>query len=187
MATVPAFTDNRYDGIELVQGFLQITQEDWRSLATILCKARSAWLTFSKNNCFVELRKETDKFRLRVEVRSGSVKRSRNWRYTVEELTGVFSLLRNDRYACLDSVGTMLMFRRADYRCFLRMLSKCSMGSVTFRIGNTHVRFSRCAEEEEGIHICLETRRGRKLLEHCFSPRELQFAEFTLEKKAHVV
>jgi hypothetical protein len=71
IAAVPAFTDNRYDGIELVQGFLQITQEDWRSLATVLCKARRAWLTFSKDNCFVELRKETDEFRLRVEVRSG--------------------------------------------------------------------------------------------------------------------
>lgn len=182
MVHVPAFPGNRYDALELAKDLLHLKQKDWHSLTRVLCKAREAWLVFSQGNVFVELRKETDKLRLRIVVRSGSLKKSRNWRYNLEELVGAMSLLHNDRYACLDSIGNMLVFGPADYRCFLRMLLKCSMCSVAFRIGNTHVKFLRGVEEEEGVHVCLETKRGRKLLEHCFNPRELQFAELTMKR-----
>lgn len=105
---VPVFPDNRYDALELAKDLPHLKQKDWHSLASALCKARKAWLAFSQGNVFAELRKDTDKLKLRIVVRSGSLKKSRNWRYNLEELVGAMSLLRNDRYACLDSIGNML-------------------------------------------------------------------------------
>jgi hypothetical protein len=180
MVDVSAFPGNRYDAIRLVGDLLRLKQKDWHSLTRVLCRAWKARLVFSPGNVFVELGKDADGLRLRIVVHSVSLKKTRNWKYTLLELAGVMSLISNDRYASLDSVGNMLIFKPSDYTCFLRILSKCSMCSAAFRIGNTQVRFSK-SPNDEGVHMYLETKRGRKLLEHCFRSKEL--AQLTTYKR----